>query len=153
LKEKISPENSKHEEKMIVDWLIGAFLFTEVRTLQSVGGFSEDYFLYAEDMDLSYKYHERNYKVMFDPSFSIKHLGGTSERQDISEDKSSKLIRAFITFANKYKLSQNITAFKFSYTVKLIVIFPISFLSSKGKVIFNRYKNNLKILNESRNIN
>lgn len=149
LKIKISPEYSNHKNEMFVDWLIGAFLFTKTKIFNSVGGFSEDYFLYAEDMDLSYKYHISNYKVMYDPNFSVRHLGGISENQDVSEDKSSKLIKSFIVFANKYQLNKNIKAYKLSYRLKLILITPLSIVSKKFKGIYTKYENNLSILNES----
>lgn len=113
----ISPENSRHDRRRSVDWLIGAFFFTSLDKFNDVGGFSEDYFLYAEDMDLCYKYQLKNYKVIFDPSKQIIHIGGTSENQT-SNSKSIKLLNSFCIFARKFHLKGNIKTLYYSYFIK-----------------------------------
>lgn len=38
-----------------IDWVSGAFLFTSKDTYVGLGGFSEEFFMYAEDLDLCYR--------------------------------------------------------------------------------------------------
>lgn len=120
LKIKWSPENSKHNKKILVDWIIGAFYFTKVTDYREVGGFSEDYFLYAEDMDLCYKYKINKKKVLFDPRVKIMHIGGTSERKTNSQ-KSLKLLQSFSIFARKFNLTKNISTLYNCYLIKKVL--------------------------------
>lgn len=150
LKEKLSPENTKHIKKMHVDWVIGAFLFMKTATYNEIGGFSEDYFLYAEDMDICYKCHLSGRSVLFDPSVNVLHLGGSSERQDVTETKSSKLIKSFFIFAKKYNIHGNVGALKFSYALKSILVFPMMFFMPRFRPIYKRYSRNMAVIDEMR---
>jgi GT2 family glycosyltransferase len=142
LKIGMSPENSRHDERMVVDWLIGAFLFTSLEKFKEVGGFSEDYFLYAEDMDLCYKYHLKHYKVIFDPSKQVIHIGGTSEQQT-SSAKSIKLLNSFCIFARKFHLKENIRTLYWSYLIKEKIFKHIDAERS------SKYKKNVTFLKEN----
>lgn len=139
LKLKLSPQDSSHNHRQNVDWLIGACLFTKTDYYKKVGGFSEDYFLYSEDMDLCYKYHRNKMNVVFDPSIQILHIGGSSENQT-STAKSLKLLKSFCTFAHKYDLDRNIPTLYYSYLIKYLLFLPFN------KERANRYKNNFKYL-------
>lgn len=151
LKRRLSPEFTKHDREQRVDWLIGAFLITKTNMLKNVGGFSEDYFMYSEDMDLGYKYHIRDLSVIFDPSCIVQHTGGTSEKQDESSTKSQKLITSFMVFARKYDLDGNIIALIRSYKLKKFVVTLIIKVKSTSKLkgTYKRYVSNIELLEES----
>ena len=117
LKVHFSPENSKCNKTMFVDWIMGAFIFTKSKFFKDVGGFSKEYFMYSEDMDLCYKYHLSGLKILFDPQLSLTHTGGASESQTSSE-KSIKLLRSFCIFAKKYSLYNNINVLFYCYKLK-----------------------------------
>lgn len=68
-------ENEIHE----VDAIQGAFFLTRKKILDSVGWFDEDYFLDAEDIDLSYKIREKGYKIFYFPQVDIIHYKGASK--------------------------------------------------------------------------
>lgn len=53
----------------------GCFMLLRTDALQRVGGFSEDYFLYFEDFDLSVRLGHQG-RVVFDPGVRIVHHGG-----------------------------------------------------------------------------
>jgi len=61
-----------------VEVLSGACIVAWRETLNSIGGFTEDYFMYAEDMDLCKKIHELNQVIYHVPESEIIHLGGGS---------------------------------------------------------------------------
>jgi GT2 family glycosyltransferase/ubiquinone/menaquinone biosynthesis C-methylase UbiE len=63
-----------------VSGILGACMFTKRDIYFRVNGFSQDYFMYAEDVDLCKKIHEAGYKVMIAPQVKIVHHGGGSTR-------------------------------------------------------------------------
>ncbi len=60
-----------------------AFFLTTRRILDQIGLLDEDYPLFFEDVDLSYRIHN-NYKLLVDTSLAVTHLGGESFK---SKDK------------------------------------------------------------------
>ena len=61
-----------------VDSIVGAFMFLRRSTLEKVGYFDEDYFLYGEDIDLCYRIKKAEFKVMYVPEVKILHIKGVS---------------------------------------------------------------------------
>lgn len=142
MKRRFSPENSQHDQKMLVDWVIGAFMFTKVSYYKAVKGFSEDYFLYSEDMDLCYKYRQKGLSILFDPTKTVIHVGGSSEGQT-STGKNIKLLHSFCIFAKKFSLDSNIRTLYYSYLIKW-KIFSL-FDQKRAK----KYQDNVKFLKEN----
>jgi GT2 family glycosyltransferase len=61
-----------------VDAISGACLMIRHSIFNSIGGFSEDYFMYGEDLDLCYRVARSGYKNYFVPSATVIHHGGGS---------------------------------------------------------------------------
>lgn len=61
---------SKHE----IDSPTAAFYLTTKKILQEVNGFDEDYFMYGEDLDLSYRIKQKGYSILFDPTYKAIHI-------------------------------------------------------------------------------
>lgn len=80
--------------------LSGAVVFTTSPYYQQIGGFSEDYFLHVEDMDLSMRIHLRGDKIAFIKNISIKHLLSTSKTTIKFLEKNKA--QGFITYIQKY---------------------------------------------------
>ncbi len=66
----------------IVEILVGAFMFVKKEVYEAVGGFDEDYFMYGEDIDLSYKVLKAGYTNMYFGETSIMHFKGESTLRD-----------------------------------------------------------------------
>jgi GT2 family glycosyltransferase len=66
------------EEIHEVDAITGAFFFTRKSVFEKVGYFDEDYFMYAEDIDLCYRIKKAGYKIMYIPKVSVLHSKGVS---------------------------------------------------------------------------
>jgi len=64
-----------------VEVVSGACLMMERSVFEAVGGFSEDYFMYAEDVDLCYRASASGRRNYFLPTASIVHHGGGSSSQ------------------------------------------------------------------------
>lgn len=61
---------------------VGAFMLIKKHVYLDVGGFDEDYFMYGEDIDLSYKVEKAGYKNMYNGSISVIHYKGESTLKD-----------------------------------------------------------------------
>lgn len=65
-----------------VDVLAGAYMMCDASILKASGGFDEDFFMYGEDIDLSYRITQQGYKVFYSPEFPIIHFKGESASRD-----------------------------------------------------------------------
>ncbi|MGH2553061.1 MAG: glycosyltransferase family 2 protein, partial [Chitinophagaceae bacterium] len=64
-----------------VDVLAGAFMMMKSETLHQVGGFDEIFFMYGEDVDLSYQIQKAGYKIYYFAESNIIHFKGESTRK------------------------------------------------------------------------
>lgn len=62
--------------------LPGAFMFLKRSVYEEVGGFDEDYFMYGEDIDFSYKVLQAGYKNHYMGTDGILHYKGESPQND-----------------------------------------------------------------------
>jgi GT2 family glycosyltransferase len=76
-----SPLFDAQLEPCEVDALSGACLAVTREAFEQIGGFTESYFMYGEDLDLCFKLQRSGYKVYYLPETRIVHLGGGSSRQ------------------------------------------------------------------------
>jgi GT2 family glycosyltransferase len=84
--------NRFYSKKREVDWITGAFLIARREAIGN--GFDEDYFMYGEDVDLCKNIKDKGYRVIYNPKWSIIHLGGKSSSSSypiIAEFNSLKL--------------------------------------------------------------
>jgi GT2 family glycosyltransferase len=70
-------ENENHK----VDVLAGAFMMIKKEVLDKVGGFEETFFMYGEDIDLSYRIQKAGYTNYYFSGSSIIHFKGESTRK------------------------------------------------------------------------
>ena len=67
-----------NDESHEVEVLTGAFMFCRTDVLKKVGGFDEDYFMYGEDIELSYQIKQAGYAIYYYPFSKIIHFKGES---------------------------------------------------------------------------
>lgn len=85
------------------DWVIGAEMIMRTTDAKTVGGFTTDYYMYTEDMDLCMKIKRQlQKKTYYMAKYSLIHLGGASESQNASYVKQEKLLLNDLTFIKKY---------------------------------------------------
>ncbi len=70
-------------ETGVVDVLVGAFMLLKRSVYVEVHGFDEDYFMYGEDIDLSYKILNKGYQNFYYANTSVIHYKGESTKKDI----------------------------------------------------------------------
>ena len=77
----------KEDEIGKVDVLVGAFMLLKGKVYSEVHGFDEDYFMYGEDIDLSYKVKKAGYQSFYFGEISAIHYKGESTLKDKSYAK------------------------------------------------------------------
>jgi GT2 family glycosyltransferase len=68
-------------EEAKIDVLCGAFMFIRQEALQKVGLLDEDFFMYGEDIDLSYRISQAGYDIWYVPQTTIIHYKGESTKK------------------------------------------------------------------------
>ena len=89
------------EETNQVPVLTGAFFFARGELLKKIGGFDEDYFMYGEDIDLSYRVLKEGYNNYYLPETSIIHYKGESTKRS-SLEYVKTFYRAMLIFVSKH---------------------------------------------------
>ncbi|GAB1454356.1 glycosyltransferase [Draconibacterium sp.] len=124
-------ENEIHE----VDVLAGAFMLMRRETLDKVGLLDETFFMYGEDIDLSYRITLGGYKNYYFPETTIIHYKGESTKKG-SLNYVKVFYNAMIIFARKHFSGGN--AGVFAFIIHLAIWFR-AFISifkrAMGKVV------------------
>ena len=77
--------------------LSGACLWVSRAILEDTGSFDEQFFLYAEDIDLSFRIEQAGYTNYYFPSATIVHFKGESTRKD------SRYVRQFYRAMRQFR--------------------------------------------------
>jgi len=85
----------------IVDVLTGAFLLIRKTVWEIVGGLDEDYFMYGEDIEISYRIQKAGFKNYYFPVVTIVHYKGESTSKG-SMNYVAAFYKAMIIFAKKH---------------------------------------------------
>lgn len=103
-----------------VDVLAGAFMLLRKETLDKVGLLDEDYFMYGEDIDLSYRIVKGGYKNYYFPETTIIHYKGESTKKG-SINYVKVFYNAMIIFAGKHFSKGN--ARRYAILINLAIYF------------------------------
>ena len=88
------------KDPVSVDWVIGAFMMCRRDFYEKVGGLSDDYFMYCEDMDWCKRAHLAGYDVVYYPGSIIEYKGTRSARKSWKYTKI--FIKSLLTYWRKY---------------------------------------------------
>ena len=91
------PEKENHE----VDVLAGAFMMLSKKAIEITKGFDEDFFMYGEDVDLSYRIRKAGLQNWYFPGTTIIHFKGEST-QKLSESYIRHFYDAMGLFIKKH---------------------------------------------------
>ena len=83
--------NTIHE----IDSPTGAFFLTRKSLMNELKGFDETFFMYGEDLDLSYRIKEKGYKIIYYPNYQVTHLKYKSGLGNTSEEVRRKIKHHF----------------------------------------------------------
>lgn len=120
------PENEVNE----IEILSGAFMLMRKETLDKIGLLDEQFFMYGEDIDLSYRIIKGGYKNYYYPETKIIHYKGESTKKS-SVNYVFVFYNAMIIFAQKHFSQKN--AKTFTFLIKSAIYFRA------GMALFNRF--------------
>lgn len=121
------PEN----EIAQVDVLAGCFMLCSREAIDKTGGFDEDYFMYGEDIDLSYKLTQAGYQNVYFPLTTIIHFKGESTKKG-SLNYVKMFYNAMLIFARKHLSSRKRALYIFLIR---LAIYAKAFLHFLGKMV------------------
>ncbi len=106
-----------------VDVLCGAFMMIRKQALEKAGLLDEDFFMYGEDIDLSYRLSKAGYTNYYLPHTRIIHYKGESTKKS-SINYVLVFYNAMIIFARKHFTRKNATML--SALIKMAIYFRAS---------------------------
>jgi len=121
-----------------VEAISGAAILIKRDVFVAVGGFSESYFMYGEDLDLCFKVRRAGYRVYHVPETSIVHYGGGSTKTSagnfsnvMMRESVHRFLRAHrgVLSASLYRATMAATAL-----LRMALILPLLLVRRNGVV-------------------
>ncbi len=119
----------------VVDVLAGAFMLLRKKVLDKTGLLDEAFFMYGEDIDLSYRITMAGYKNYYYPGTRIIHYKGESTKKS-SLNYVFIFYNAMIVFAKKHFSKENARAFSVMINIAIYFRAFISILIRFFKRLF-----------------
>ncbi len=135
----MSPLHSGGEMPSVVEAISGACVMMSRKLFSEVGMFSEDYFMYAEDIDLSDKVSKAGFKNYYVPCASVIHHGGASSATATNHFSTVMMRESIWRFLRKtrglayglaYRMAMSIVAV--ARLLLLTFLFPVQRVRSRG---------------------
>ena len=123
-----------------VDVLSGAFMLLRTLTLEKVGLLDEQFFMYGEDIDLSYRIKLGGYKNYYFPETKIIHYKGESTKKS-SVNYVFVFYKAMILFAKKHFSNKNANLFSFAINLAIYMRASLSLINRFVKKIATPFLN------------
>lgn len=128
-----------------VEVLSGAFMMISKKIMDRVKGFDEDYFMYAEDIDLSYRVKKTGFKNYYFAETSIIHFKGESTKKTDVEYVQN-FYGAMKLFVHKHYRHEN-----FIRNAMMVSIAAAQFLANSKRKINNIWRNKSIAFNDNKN--
>lgn len=107
----------------------GACILVKRAYYEAVGGFTESYFMYGEDLDLCYKLTQAGHRSYYVPNARVVHFGGGSTGQASSNFSTVMMRTSVHHFIGKHRGTLSALAYRLSILVsalaRLVLIFPM----------------------------
>jgi len=123
-------ENQTNE----IEVLPGAFMFIRKSVLDNIGLLDESFFMYGEDIDLSYRIVKAGHKIYYYPETTIIHYKGESTKKG-SINYVLVFYRAMIIFARKHFARRKANAY--------ILLIKLAIYFRAGLSLLKRFINNI----------
>jgi N-acetylglucosaminyl-diphospho-decaprenol L-rhamnosyltransferase len=139
------------ENPVAVGAVSGACLLIKSSIFGEVGGFSEQYFMYAEDVDLAEKVRRAGYQSYYVPTAVVVHAGGTSSEQ-ASDGFSTVMMReATFRFFLRWDGARHAAAFRcgvfLSSVIRLVLLRLVQLVKGRHPrttASISRWKSNMR---------
>jgi GT2 family glycosyltransferase len=131
----MAPLFNNNAEPSLVDAISGACIMIERKVFEEIGKFSEDYFMYTEDIDLCYKVKQAGYLNYYVPDASIVHHGGGSSQ----EAKSNFAVVMMRESMYKFLLKTKGRVYAWCYRLSMLITALLRLIALKiNSAIFKR---------------
>ncbi|MDZ7738630.1 MAG: glycosyltransferase [Bacteroidales bacterium] len=117
-----------------IEVLTGAFFLTRREVLEETGHFDESFFMYGEDIDLSYRILNKGYKIYYLPEPSIIHYKGESTARG-TLNYILHFYKAMIIFNRKHFAGNRIKLFSWMINMAIFSRGAISYLKSLARTL------------------
>lgn len=124
------------EEIHDVDVISGAFMFIRMAALDKTGLLDERFFMYGEDIDISYRFKQAGYRNLYFPLTTIIHYKGESTRKS-SINYVIVFYRAMIIFARKHFSRNTVRYYIFFIHLAIYLRAGLSILTRFFKGVVN----------------
>ena len=115
-------QEMRRESARPVPWILGAALVIRRETLEGLGGFDENFFMYFEEVDLCYRLFSQGKQIHFVPEAEIIHVGGGSTTQR----RTWAHIQFFASLAQFYrKHYSSLMLMEMVFSVKAVAFFKM----------------------------
>jgi N-acetylglucosaminyl-diphospho-decaprenol L-rhamnosyltransferase len=95
-----------YSERREADFLMGAVLMLRRASVEQVGDFDTDFFMFSEETDLCYRMKEAGWTVEFSPEAEFVHVGGASTKPEWNRMYREQLRGHLLFLAKHESLSQ-----------------------------------------------
>ncbi len=116
----------------VVDVLCGAYMFIPREVYLEVGGLDEDYFMYGEDIDLSYCIQQAGYNIVYLPTTQIIHYKGESTKKS-SKKYHTAFYGAMQIFLQKHFTGRNSQITLWFLKAAVVVVGLMATIKNTGK--------------------
>lgn len=123
------------DENHEIEVLAGAFMFLRAAVLEEVGLLDETFFMYGEDIDLSYRIVKAGHKNYYLADTTIIHYKGESTKKG-SLNYVRTFYNAMIIFARKHFTGDKARSFIFLLQVAIYVRAFLTLLNNWGRQLF-----------------
>ena len=90
-----------HRSTVSAEFLVGAALLVRRSAFDEVGGFDPDFFMFNEEVDLSYRMKRAGRRILFYPAAEFVHFGGASTAQ-VWDRMYREQLRSHLRFLTKH---------------------------------------------------
>lgn len=144
----------KTKEIFQTEQLPCAFFLTKKSIIEEIGYMDENFMLFFEDVDLSYRI-AKKYKLIVDTSVKVKHIGGASFKSTDNWKLYGRFIISMIYFFRKHYSPLRTLSLIILVTLNSYLILFIEHLRfrKKNKIRILKHRYMLKLLNQSDNSN
>lgn len=135
---------------IIVKYITGADLMVKRITLNQVGGFCPDFFMYYEETDLCCRIIKNKWKILSIPDAKIQHLEGKSFKNTHSFVNKTKLTYIFNSRNIYYSRNHSKIHHKIANVIYVVYLYcRMFYLTVKGNSRWKNYKTLIEIKNNS----
>ncbi len=137
-----------------VDWITGCGFFIRNTVLQKTGLLANEFFLYYEDVDLSFRIKKAGYSLIYHPGSVIYHIAGVATRKTEKEKEGflDPMVHYYNTRNHLWLLRKHLpflyiptaTLYTFLYTIAIMGYFVCRLRFTKAKAVWKGIKDGLK---------